>query len=132
MKYAGARQCSRHARLSGVNWYKPAAISSTLPSTELRETIIGDSNAIRSKIHCDVVAATLNTAQTATYPATKTKVGATGLCCAAALRATAAYMSAMGAADGTIMAIIIAAHIASVSANVAVDQGCTSVIARIP
>ena len=38
----------------------------------------------------------------------------------------------MGAADGTIMAIIIAVHIASVSAKVAVDQGCTAVIARIP
>ena len=90
MKCARARQCSRHARLSGVTWYTPAAISIPLPSTELRETIIGDSNAIRSKIHCDVVAATLNTAPDRYVPGDEDEVGATRLCCAAALRATAA------------------------------------------
>jgi hypothetical protein len=39
--------------------------------------------------------------------------GATGLCWAAALRATAAYSKVIGTAVGTIIATIITAHIAS-------------------
>src|ERR1700756_231554 len=62
-------------------------------------------------------------------PATKTNVGATGLCSAAALRATAAYIRVIGAAVGTIMATIITAHIVSLRPNSVAVQGFTSVMA---
>ena len=62
---------------------------------------------------------------------TRTNAGATGLCCAAALRATAAYSRVIGTAVGTIMAIIITAHMASRRPNSAAVHGCAPVMACI-
>src|SRR5579862_7736780 len=92
---------------------------------------MGDSSAARSRPHWAAVATRLKIAHIAAYPATRTNAGATGLCCAAALRATAAYSRVIGTAVGTIMATIITAHIASRRPNSAAVHGAAAVMACI-
>src|SRR5262245_45791559 len=79
----------------------PANASRKAPAPRLEISIIGVTIRRRISSHCRIVAATLNAAQTARYPSAR-KYG----------RPPSPPSTIIGAADGSIMPVIITAHIA--------------------
>ena len=115
-KAKGDRQCCRQACLSGVSWYSPAASSTPAPNQRLVATIIGDSNAARSSRNCSNVATRLKPVQAVRYPPVNAHVDQPGQS-TSACRCTRACSRIMGAAEGTIIATIMIAHITNMAAN---------------
>jgi hypothetical protein len=127
-KERGDRQPFKHARLSGVHWKTPAAKSSPPLKTGLVAAIVGDRSAVLCNHHWASVAE--YAVQTARYPATKCRLARTPPGGLAAL-VHAEKSETIGAAEGTIMAIIITAHITK-SRKTAPHSGTRHIIPTCP
>jgi hypothetical protein len=116
MNSSGDRHARKQACFSGVNSYTPAAINTAPAIRAFVVAMAGESHARRSSNHCRSVAARLNPHHTATYAAAKMAMAAYGEP-PRRRRSMVAKRSTMGAALGSIMATIMTAHIASISAK---------------
>src|SRR6266851_4701138 len=114
----GDRQPFRHARLSGVHWNTPAAMSRPPFSVALVAVIVVESIAAWCNPHSANVATPENAVQTARYPRRKMVTGTYGRSAACRRWFTLRKARIMGAADGTIMATIITVHITKRSRTV--------------
>src|SRR5712691_10357960 len=110
-KERGDRQLFKQARLSGVHWKTPAARSNPPPRTGLVAAILGERSAALCNAHWASVAAAEYAVQTARYPTRKMPTGTSGRVVVCRRWFTVRKARIIGAADGTIMATIITAHI---------------------
>src|SRR5579863_895896 len=110
-KERGDRQPCKHARLSGVHWKTPAARSSPPLKTGLVAAIVGDRSAVLCNHHWASVATAEYAVHTARYPKRNVPTGTSGRSVVCRRWFTVRKARIIGAADGTIMATIITAHI---------------------
>ena len=111
---AGDWQCRKHVSFRAENCHRPATINRKAPRNILDEIIIGESKAARVRPHCATVAAMLNKVQINIYPAANQIALAKGLFCLDAFAPILLNIITLRMAVGTIMPIIMIAHITNI------------------